>query len=273
MKFLPVTICIFLLATTAPVAAQDSVHPELGSKYSLDVGVFFPESKLKLQAGVTLPVVREIDFGTEFGLERHDHLFGIDFKWRFGEKWSLAAQHFAASSAATVVLEEDVEWNNVVFLRGTNAEASTDFALYRVFLGRSFAKTDNVDFGIGAGIHWLDIGAAIAGSIFVNNTVTFRRENVASSAPLPNIGGWYNYSLSPRWAIKARADWLKASVDQYDGRLVNFQAGVNYAWFKYGGIGIAFNHFEFDAGINGANWRGAADLSYTGPFAFVNIYW
>jgi len=273
MKLFPVTISLVLLATPLPVGAQDNVHPELSSKYSLNLGVFFPEREIELQAGLSTPGTRSIDFGGEFGLEKHDNLFAIDFKWRFGEKWSLAAQHFNASGAATAFLDEDVEWNGLVFSSGTNIDASTEFALYRVLIGRSFAKTDKVDFGFGAGIHWLDIRAALAGSILVNNTVTFRRENVTSSAPLPNIGGWYDYSLSPRWAIKARADWFKASIDEYDGRLVNFQAGINYSWFKYGGIGVAYNHFEFDAGISAANWQGAADLTFKGPFAFVNIYW
>lgn len=273
MKFLPFPITLLFLVVSYPTAAQESVHPELGSRYSLDLGLFYPERQIKLNAGVTVPGDRDIDFGSEFGLEKRHQAFAVDFRWRFGEKWSLSAQHFAASSAGSAVLEEDVEWNNVVFSRGTNATASTEFTLYRLVFGRSFAKTDNVDFGIGAGIHWMDISAAIEGSILVNNTVTFRRENVSSSAPLPNIGIWYDYSLSPRWAIKARADWFKASIDEYDGRLVNLQAGVNYAWFRHGGIGVAYNYFELDAGVSNQVWQGDAALTYKGPFAFVNFYW
>ena len=273
MKYFPVTISALLLAASFPVAAQDDLHPELSSKYSLDLGLFFPEREIRLQAGAVGPGARGVDFNSVFGFEKHDQMFAIDFKWRFGEKWSLAAQHFQASGQGTAELGEDVEWNGIVFDGGTNVEASTEFALYRVFFGRSFAKTDDVDFGFGAGIHWLDISAELAGSILVDNTVTFRRETVASSAPLPNIGAWYNHSLSPRWAIKARADWFKASIDEYDGRLVNFQAGVNYAWFRHGGIGVAYNHFEFDAAIDATSWQGAADLTFSGPFAFINIYW
>lgn len=262
---------MLLLMASFATLAQDSVHPELGSKYSLDLGLFFPEREMNFQAGLT--GARNIDFNSEFGLDKHDQMFAIDFKWRFGKKWSLSAQHFSASSAASVQLQEDVVWNDLVFSDGTNVEASSEFALYRIVVGRSFAKTDKVDFGAGAGIHWLDLDATIAGSVLVNNTVTFRRESVSSSAPLPNIGGWYDYSLSPRWLIKIRADWFKANIDEYDGRLVNFQAGVNYAWFSHGGIGIAYNHFELDAGVSSSKWQGAADLTYKGPFAFVNFFW
>ncbi|MGR9092864.1 MAG: hypothetical protein ACU85U_20020 [Gammaproteobacteria bacterium] len=273
MKYIPIAVCVLFLASVLPAEAQDKVHPEVSSRFSLDLGLFFPERELKFEAAASASASDSINFGETFGLEKHDQTFAIDFKWRFGDKWSLSAQHFEASGEGAAELGEDVEWNDLVFDAGTNVEASTEFAMYRVFFGRSLAKTDNVDFGIGAGLHWLDISAEIAGSVLVNNTVTFRRETVNSSGPLPNIGGWYIHSLSPRWVIKARADWFKASIDEYDGRLVNFQLGINYALFRHAGIGVAYNHFEFDAGVKAPNWRGAADLAYTGPFAFVNVYW
>lgn len=269
MKLFP--IAALLLALPLAVVAQDDVHPELGAKYSLDLGLFFPERDIVLEAGAT--GLRGVDFTSQLGLEKHDQMFAVDFWWRFGEKWSLSAQYFDASAAATVFLDESIEWNGLVFDDGTNVDASSDFTLYRLFFGRSFAKTDRVDFGIGAGIHWLDMSALIEGSVLVNNTVTFRRERVAASAPLPNIGAWYDYSLAPRWAIKARADWFQASIDEYDGRLVNFQAGINYAWFRHSGIGIAYNYFELDAGVNNPVWTGSAEIQFKGPYAFVNFYW
>jgi hypothetical protein len=72
--------------------------------------------------------------------------------------------------------------------------------LYRVFFGRSFGNSGKTDFGIGAGLHWLKISAEIEGNIYANNTVTFARESVSASAPLPNIGAWYTHaSVSFYW--------------------------------------------------------------------------
>ncbi len=266
-------LALLLLAASCPAVAQDDVHPVLGSRFSLDVGVFSPNRSLSFAAGISGLRDDGIDFGGQFGLDRKDETFEIDFKWRFGEKWSLSAQHFRASGARTAVLEEDLEWNNVVFSRNTNAHASTDFTLYRLFFARSLTDGGKTDFGLGAGLHWLEIGAEIEGSILVNNTVTFSRESVRASSPLPNIGAWYSYSLSPRWAINVRGDWFGASIDEYSGSLVNLQAGVNFAWFRNGGIGVAYNLVELDLDVNNAIWDGAANLTYEGPFAFVSFYW
>lgn len=264
---------LLLFAVAFPATAQDDVHPELGARYSLDVGMFFPERSMTLGANLQDPGSRSVDFGGEFDLDKKDQTGEIDLHWRFGEKWSLTAQHFQASGTGRTELEEDVEWNGVVFARGSNAEAATRFSLYRLFFGRSFDSSEKTDFGIGGGLHWLKIRAEVEGSIYANNTVTFARESVSASAPLPNIGAWYTYSLSPRWALKARVDWFSANIDEYDGLLLNLQAGVDFAWFKHGGIGVAYNYVELDVDINNAIWKGTANVTFEGPFAFVSFYW
>ena len=273
VKNLKVVAMTLLMAAPIVAFAQDEQHPAISSKYLLDVGVFFPEKTVNFGAGVRVPGNGGIDFGSEFGLDKTDDLFAIDLTWRFGEKWSLAAQHFRASGGRQAVLEEDIEWNNVVFGAGSSVEAGSKFSVYRLFAGRSFGNDERSDYGVGAGLHWLEVSASISGNIFVNNNVAFTREAVSAAAPLPNIGAWYYYSFSPRWAFKARGDWFSASIDEYDGSLVNLQVAINYAWFRNGGIGLAYNYLEFDAGVDNSTWQGNVDLVYEGPFAFVSIYW
>lgn len=273
MRTFTLGAALLLVAVAFPAAAQDDVHPELNSRWSLDLGVFFPARSMSLGANVQGFSGRDVDFGRQFDLDRRHETFEIDLQWRFGEKWSLTAQHFRASGGRSEILEEDLEWNGVVFARGSTADASTRFALYRLFFGRSLATIDRVDFGIGAGLHWLEIGAAIEGNIFINNNILLSREAVKASSPLPNIGAWYNYSLTPRLALKARADWFSANIDEYDGKLVNLQAALDFAWFRNGGIGLAYNFVELDFNVNNAIWKGTANLTYEGPFAFVSFYW
>jgi hypothetical protein len=273
MKSLKVATLVALIASPFMAFAQTERHPLIDSKYLLDVGLFFPERTVSLGAGVSVPGDGRIDFGSEFGLNKTDELFAVDLTWRFGEKWSLAAQHFRASGGREAVLENDIEWNNVVFSAGSSVETSTRFSVYRLFAGRSFSNDERSDYGVGAGLHWLEVGGAISGNIFVNNNVTFTREAVSAEAPLPNIGAWYNYSFSPRWAFKARLDWFSANIDEYNGRLLNWQVGVNYALFSKGGVGVAYNYLELDAGVDNSNWQGSVDLVYKGPFAFVSFYW
>lgn len=265
-----------LVADTSLVYAQETsnVHPYMTEKFFLDLGVFFPERKLRVRVnGKNFENNRDVDFGDEFNLNKSDETFDLEFGWRFGEKWSLLTQYFESSGATGATLEEDVEWGDVIFEQGTNVVAGQDFALVRVFFGRDFATSERHDAGIGAGFHWLEIGAFIEGTVIINGERDSRRESVRVAAPLPNIGGWYRYSWDSKWAFRARLDWFSASVGEYDGTMTNASIGLSYQMFEHLGIGLNYNDFELDVGIRKSDWNGSLRTSYEGLFVYLSANW
>jgi hypothetical protein len=255
---------------------QDDIHPYLKDKFFVDLGVYFPNREIQFQVDGTLGTPNEdIDFETEFGLDDSDQRFSLNFGWRFGEKWELGAQYFDGTNSADATLEEDVEWGDVVFEQGSNVSAGTDFTVLRIFFGRNFESSDKRQrFGVGAGFHWLEVGAFIEGNAIVGGGANmFRRESVSISAPLPNFGVWYMYSMSPNWAFKGRADWLDVDVGEIGGSLLNISIGVNYQIFEHVGVGLNYNAFELDASVKKSNWRGGVNFTYEGLYADVSIYW
>ena len=251
------------------------MHPYLTEKFFVDLGGYFPNREVQFQVNGTLDTPNDlIDFETEFGLDGSDQTFSLNFGWRFGEKWKLAAQYFAASNGRDTVLEEDIEWGDVVFEQGSNASVGTDFSLLRIFFARNFETSERQRFGVGAGIHWLELGAFIEGNaIIAGGANMFRRESVSAAAPLPNIGVWYMYSMSPNWAFKARVDWLDVDVGDYAGSLLNASIGVNYQLVEHVGVGLNYNYLDLDGSVQKSNWRGDLDISYEGLYVDLSIYW
>ena len=262
-------------ALSLPAAAQDGVHPHLTEKFSLDLGVFFPERRVTMSIdGPVIAAGEDIDFEESFGLKKSDNIFSLNFGWRFGEKWQLSAQYFASSGEWRKVLQEDVEWNDIIFGQGTGVVAGQEFQLIRTFFARKFRSSEKQEFGLGLGIHWLEIGAFIEGNAVVNGVPAgFRRESVSAKAPLPNIGAWYTYSFSPKWAFRARLDWLSAKIDEYDGTLINAAVGLNYQLFEHAGFGLSYNLFDLDLNINKRGWHGNVNTSYEGAFVHMSFYW
>jgi len=275
VKHLP--LCLLLIAATNLVQAQEpgNVHPSLTEKFIVDMGVYFPDRTFEIHVdGSGAGGNPSIVFEDEFGLNRSDDTFAIDFGWRFGKKWSLLAQYFESSGSRSAVLDEDIEWNDVVFGEGSNAAAGQEFSMVRVFFGRQFETSERHDFGIGAGFHWLEVGAFIEGDILVSGAPSeFRREAVKAEFPLPNVGIWYRYSPSRKWAFKGRFDYLYAKIGDYDGSLVNAGLGINYQIFEHFGLGLNYNVFELDLGMNRNDWRGEVKTRYSGPFVYVSASW
>jgi len=269
--------CAILIVATNLAHPQElrNVHPMLTDKFVIDLGMFFPERSVKVRVDGSVTGTRQdINFESQFDLEKSDETFAIDFGWRFGQKWSVLAQHFQSSGSSGAVLNEDVEWGDVVFGQGTNAIAGQDFSVVRVFFGRQFSTDERHDFGLGLGLHWIEISAFLEGEIVVGGGPNvFGRESVSAEAPLPNIGAWYRYSLSPKWAFKSRVDWFGADVGDYSGDLINAAVGINYQMFDNFGVGLNYNALVLDLGVNKTNWRGQFETSYEGLFAYVSTSW
>lgn len=271
----PFVVCILCLAgPQLTIAAEAQVrHPSLESPFSIDIGVFYPDRELDLRVNGSISGINdEIDFDRRRQLTSAGDIFATELSWRFRGRWSFVGQYFKAEDGTSAVLKEDIEWGNVVFGAGSNAAIGTTFSLTRFFIGWQFDTNKSHEVGIGGGLHWLNMGSFIEGEILINGTSKSARRSVSAEAPLPNIGAWYKYSISPRWALRARLDLLSASVGDYDGLLLNSALGVNFQAFEHFGVGVNYNYFKLDVGIDKSDWRGDIKTLYEGIYVYVSYY-
>lgn len=272
---------LLLLATlwSLPAPAQDAAerHPFLTAKFALSAGMFYPDRSIRLRASGTLePVTASdelIDFGEEFGISESDSTFAAEFSWRFTERWSFRMQYFDSEGESTAVLDEDIEWEDLVFLEGTRATAGTGFEMTRFFWGYNLYKRPQQEFGVGAGFHWLHISAFVAGTAETPDGPRFAREGASVDAPLPNIGLWYIHGLSPRWAFRTRLDYFNADIYPYNGTFVNATAGLNFQVNDWFDIGATYNYVELDVGVDGSNWRGEIKTRHDGLYVYFGAFW
>lgn len=268
---------IVMLAMAMPLTAyaqsSDDLHPFLERGFWIDVGMFFPDRELNVRVNGSLVGINDpIDFDERFGLEDTDETFAGELAWRYTEKWIFLAQYFKSSGTSQAVLEEDIEWEDVVFQSGTNATAGSEFSLTRFFFGYTLTSDPRTDAGVGLGFHWLNVGAFMEGTAIVNGQVASTRESVSFDGPLPNLGFWYAYSLTPNLAFRTRFDWLSANIDDYSGQMLNLSAGLNLQVFENFGLGLNYNYFELDGRVKESDWRGQVETIYNGAFVFASIF-
>ena len=255
------------------VASEEDVHPLLTSGISVDLGMFFPDRELDLSVSGSLSPNEEIDFDTGFSLGNADRTWSGEMAWRFRNRWSFLAQYFKSSDSSSVTLSEDVEWEDVVFGAGTNAVTGTSLSLTRLFVGRHWdISGEHQDLGVGGGIHWLSINAFIEGTIISDGNETFGRRSASTEGALPNIGVWYRYSISPRWAFRTRFDVLKANIGRYSGLLLNGSMGIDFHAVDRFGVGVSYNYFELDVKIDQSDWRGKVETIYDGAYVHISVY-
>jgi len=268
-----------VLLALAPMAAiaEDTwdVHPYLSDKFTVGLGVFFPDRSFKIGVDASAPGFdRSIDLSKEFKIRSTERTESLEFGWRFGKKWLFRGQYFSVGGSKSATLDEDVQWGDYTFGAGTGVSAGIDVSITRFYFGYTIRRDDVQEFGVGGGLHRLDLSAFIRGQAIINNNPPAVAELSASTTgPLPNIGGRYIRSLSRRWAMTVRLDWLSASIDKYDGQIVNAAVGVNFVMTRHFGIALSYNYFGLDIGIKDTNWKGDAESRIHGPFVYLSASW
>ena len=272
-------LLISATSRTADAGESSYFHPWLDKKFIVEVGIFYPERLAKLGAegsvdvGISPMPTENTDFGEQFSVSQSDRTLAAEFGWRYGKKWTFRMQYFDSTGANTAVLEEDIEWEGLTFLAGTNATAGTEFELTRFVWDYTIVNQPSYRIGLSGGFHWLHIRGYVEGTVLEPSGPTFAGESASVDAPLPNIGFTYAHALSSRWGFRTRLDWFSADIHPYDGIFVNASAGFNYRMTDWFGIGFNYNFINLDVGVDGDNWRGDVETRFDGLYIYLDAVW
>jgi len=276
-RFIPCLYSIVLSMVPGALLAQDyDYHPALSDSFTAYLGAMHSSNSFKIRADGIAERGDDIDFDDKFDVSDQSTFFNGQLRWKFGneKKWSLWGQYFSNNASGNAELDSDYEWEDVIFREGTFVEAGTKLAVSRLFFGRSLFKNAQNDFGLGIGIHNLDISAYVKGEVLLNDESTgVRRVSVSANQPLPNIGGWYNYSPAKNWLLHARLDWIGANIGDYDGDLWNASAGIGYQAWRHVGFDLSWQYFNLDLSVDSDDWLGSMNLTYSGPVLAVTFGW
>ncbi len=247
-------------------------HPLLADKFWIEAGAFFPTKSLKIEASGATPG-DEIDFHERFNMSENQITYFLNFEWRWNKKWKLTAESFSVYNASRATLDSTIVFDDTTFEKGSTVKAGIEFSLIRVFVGRTISSGPKHSLGAGLGVHAMNIGAFVEGEIKSDNEEldgTFQTRRVSVLVPLPNLGAWYHWAPTEKWAFIARVDWFGINIDQFSGGLWDIAPGVRYQFAEHFGAGVDYRFFLLDASIDNDNWIGSVNINFTGPSVTLN---
>lgn len=271
-------ISVFLLsAISGSVLAQDyDYHPIISDNFNASLGYMRSSNSFRFESDRFDSIGDFIDFNDALNVSDSSSFFNGQIRWKFGSKrkWSIAGQYFSNDATGDAVLKKDITWSGVTFRKGSNVGAGVELAVTRLLIGRSFIKNDQHEFGVGVGVHNLDLSAYIEGEIIKDDETTeFQNFDVGENQPLPNVGAWYFFSPAKKWLVHARVDWISANVGDYDGGLWNGNIGVGYQVWDHVGFDLSWQYFNLNLEVDKSDWRGSTDMTYSGPVLSVIFTW
>ena len=266
---LPLLI-LLIWSTSLFAQSDDDRNPVLSDRFTIEAGWFFPSENIDLGVSGTVggDRIEGIDFGETLGLSGGKNTFTLQFRWRFSKSkfWAVSGEYFSLSTERSVVLEEEIEWEDATYPVGAEARLGYSAALYRVFFSRVISSGEKHELTGGLGIHGLNTTGFIEGNANVGEqSAEFERREESIFLPLPNIGAAYIWAPSTRWALTARVDWFGIKIDNISGGLWNVSPTVTYSFTKHLGLSASYQFLNFNADIDEVDWNGNFDLSFGGP--------
>jgi hypothetical protein len=265
-----------LLAAVPAMAEDAPIHPKLGARLYLDVGGYVPAVDTQLRvdraggSGTVLDLEDDLDFE-----DRPTFPYAL-LNLRLGQRWRIEGEYFSIDRDKTTVIDRELVIGDDTFLGGWTVNSFFDTDVYRLSVGYSFFKRPNAEVGAALGAHvtTFDFGIRATGEESESTEAA-----ADTLAPLPTIGLYGFYAFSPRWLMQGRVDYFALEYQEYSGRFLNFNAGLEFQLAKHLGLGAGYRYvdLEFTAdktlgvGDVSDDFRGEFQYHYSGPTVYLSF--
>ena len=240
-------------------------------RYWLEAQAYWPDVNTTVSiAGPNGNVGTKIDLESDLDLSDRKSLPAFQAGARFGDRWSLIGEYYSLNRSGSASVGRDIVFDDVTYSTGATVSSGFDTKVYRAAVGYSFLKRDNFELGASLGLHVTQFKVTLAGEGHIGNAAAsseLRKRDAL--APLPTLGLYGAYQITPRLLLGGRVDYLSLKVGDYDGRLTNTEARLGYRLFKNVGIGAAYRYVDYDLNIDKPHWQGEVAYKFKGPAIFL----
>lgn len=259
---------LILLALMAggPAAAQSAawtMHPALQDRWSIQLGVYTPNVSTTAHLnGAGGRVGTEVNFEDDLGYADRKNMPAALASVRLGARWRIEAEYLSLRRENTHSLSRTINWGDNSYTIGTtvNSEFSSD--IFRLSGGYSLVRDARKEFGFTFGLHATDFKMSVAASGIGSDTGDVL-------APLPTIGAYGAYALTPKWLVSGRVDVFSLSYDVYDGSLTNATIGIDYRFLRNFGLGAAYRYIDYDLSVTKSSFNGGINYRFSGPQVYA----
>lgn len=275
------TSCFSLLLLTAPVLVPAADIPAdtsvegtregslLDDRFMVSLGTFLLTQETNIAIDGAAGNGTEINTQKDLGFKDSDR-FRLDATWRFAPKHKVRAMYFSVSQSASHVLDREITVDDTVYPVNVTVRSGQSADVYELAYEYAFLRRPNYEVTASAGLHAMDFGFSISGTGTVGGQGgQVRTETASVTAPLPVFGLRGLWQIAPKWYLDAQFQYFTLEIDNIDGEVTDFRAGVTWMATKHFGLGAGYNRFVTDVGVDRTAFDGNLKWTYAGAQVFI----
>jgi hypothetical protein len=213
-----------------------------------------------------------IDLESDLDLSDRGTLASANVGTRLSKSWRIEGEFFSLGRKGEKTLARDIVFDGVTYPVSATLSSKFNSDVYRLAVGYSFLRRTDAELGVAVGAHVTDFGVQLSGIGSVGGATAsteVRRRQVL--APLPTIGLYGNFEPLPKVTFFGRADYLSLKIKDYDGRLLNLEAGAGYSITKNIRLGALYRRVDYRLQINKDTYTGLVKYKFNGPTIFAEL--
>lgn len=267
-----VLLAALAAAGIASLAATSASAQAMDERFWLEGSGYFPGIETKINVSRTGQPGTVIDAENDLGMDDTDTLPAIYGGWRMSPRWILTGEFYALDRESSKTLERTIEFDGATYPVGVSLDSKIASNVYRATVGYSFIHNDRSELGASIGLHATDFDIALNGEAQIGPAVrqVVKRERTFL-APMPTIGVYGTYEITPKVILNGRVDFLSLEVDEYGGGITNAQASVAYRFTRMFSAGLAYRYVAYDLQVEKTDYNADIDYNFSGPSIFARV--
>jgi hypothetical protein len=189
----------------------------------------------------------------------------IEIMFRLEQRNRLRVDFIDLRRAADRTINRTIQYGDQTFLVDNPVHSAFDWRQMDLTYTYSFLRGERYELGAGFGIHLIEAEA----SAEIPKTPQFADFNGAGPfATLALDGTW---RLSKRWALSARANYLRVAVGSVSGMMGQYHADLQYRWKRNLAFGLGYERQQAELDVRNHDPSGVLKLTISGPELFARL--
>lgn len=201
----------------------------------------------------------------DLGLTSRNPQGRIEIMFRLRERNRLRVDYFESNRRGDHVIARPILFGNETFLVNDRVTSSVQWRQFGLTYTFSVLRTDRFELGTGLGVHFVE--AEARGEV----TAKQLRQQVSGAGAFPTIPLDFTWRISRSFAMVARAQYLHAKVNNFEGSMGEYHGDFQYRWKPNFSVGAGYTIMRSFIQVNDAHFPGLFRQNVRGPEAFFKV--
>ena len=275
---------LFFTVVSAGLFLPGSVNAEEGygpgtDRFKIELGGYFPSisTDLTFEKGD-----QEISLEDTLGLGDDDAVWRLDGYWRFAKRHRLGFGYYSLNREETRAISTDFDIGGETWYAGALVATEFDFDFYTLKYMYSFYQGEQWEISGGLGAYWVRVTGSLVLAAALDRPPTGnlppggpedllvgdRFESETFEGPLPYLALGFEYYITPKWLTSFYGGYLQLKINDYEGRILNAGAKIEYQFTKLFGLGLGYDAFGLKVDSDNDDDFSSIEYTYHG----VQVY-